>query len=107
MTTPQLIAWLDGKMEDYDKLIPPDPVLAAELEANLEERVREQVQERILREAGYEAQVATALAAIERPDGTALRDGIEASFEEQQDRQWRDHIGAVADGLACGGQDGE
>ena len=44
MTTPQLIAWLDGK--DYDKLIPPDPVLAAELEANLEERVREQVQER-------------------------------------------------------------
>ena len=45
-----------------------------------------------MREAGYEAQVATALAAIERPDGTALRDGIEASFEEQQGRQWRDGL---------------
>src|SRR4051812_20658451 len=31
MTTPQLIQWLNGKMADYDKLIPPAEVLEKEL----------------------------------------------------------------------------
>jgi hypothetical protein len=54
MTTPRFIEWLDSKMDDYGsgKLIPPDDVLVAELDARIESKVREAVTERILREAG-------------------------------------------------------
>ena len=30
MTTPQLIDWLDGKMEPYEKLVPPDEAITEE-----------------------------------------------------------------------------
>jgi hypothetical protein len=75
MTTPQFIEWLDGKMEGYSKLIPPEEVVAAELEERLAAKVREQVIERILREAGVDAQVADALASIARPPAESFAHG--------------------------------
>jgi hypothetical protein len=88
-----LIAWLDAKMADYDKLIPPVDVLEQELADSIEKKVRAAVTERILREAGLEDQVA---AAIETRDGDTLAKGIEDLFEQEPDREWRDHIEAVA-----------
>jgi hypothetical protein len=63
MTTPEFIDWLDRKMAEHGsgKLIPPDDVVAAELEARLAAKVRASITERILREAGLEEQVAEAL----------------------------------------------
>ena len=40
MTTPRFIAWLDGKMADQSKLVPPAEVLAAELDERIEEKLR-------------------------------------------------------------------
>ena len=80
MTTPQFIEWLDGKMAAYHKLVPPPEVLESELHERIESKVRAAITERILREAGFENQVATAIAAIEKPDGSALAEGIEAPF---------------------------
>jgi Topoisomerase 6 subunit A/Spo11, Toprim domain len=97
MTTPQFIAWLDGKMADYDKLIPPADVLKAELDHRIEEKVRTAITERILREAGYEQQVAETLKVIKRPTAATLAKGIAELFERERDREWRDHIEAVAD----------
>jgi hypothetical protein len=100
MTTPQFIAWLDGKMARYSKLIPPAGVLAAELKERIEEKVRDAVTARILREADVDGQVAAAVAAIETPDCTALAAGIKRLFDATPDAQWRDHIENVANELA-------
>jgi hypothetical protein len=97
MTTPEFIEWLDGKLADYNgKLVPPADVLEKELAERIERKVRATVTERILREAGFENQVAEAVAAIEKPNGEALAEGIEDLFEKEPDREWRDHIEAEA-----------
>jgi hypothetical protein len=100
MTTPEFIEWLDRKMAEQGggKLIPPPGVLTAELDQRIAERVRASITERILREAGFEEQVAAAIAAIEKPAAAALADGIAQLFEQQPDQEWRDHIEAVARG---------
>jgi hypothetical protein len=97
MTTPQFIAWLDGKMAEHagGKLIPPRDVLEAELKGRIEQKVRDAVVASILREANVDAQVADALAAIEPPDSAVLDDGIKKLFEGRPDAEWRDHIEAV------------
>ena len=101
MTTPELIDWLDGKMETYGdgKLIPPETVLVDELMAETEQRLRIAITERILSEAGLEAQVAAAVGALALPDGAGLRRGVAEMFEGQPETSWRAHIEAVADDL--------
>ena len=95
MTTPQFIEWLDGKLADYDKLIPPPVVVAVELEQLLKKRLRELITERILREAGLDRQVEEAFAAIELPIRDTLIKGIAKMFTRAPEREWRDHIDAV------------
>ena len=91
MTTPQLIEWLDDKMETHGdgKLIPPQDVLVDELMAETKKRLRAQITARILREAGLEAQVAAAVAALDLPDG-----------DDAQARRRRDVRGLTRDRLA-------
>jgi hypothetical protein len=105
MSTPQFIEWLDGKMEGYSKLIPPADVIEAELSKSIEAKVRAAITERILREAGIENQVATAIAAIDKPDTAALVDGIHELFESAPDKEWRDYIEAVASVSAAAADD--
>jgi hypothetical protein len=94
MTTPEFIEWLDEKMAEHGdgKLIPPEEVITDELEKHLDEKVRAAVTERILREAGYETQVAEALATIERPTAAVLTGGIEELFADKPEAEWREHI---------------
>ena len=67
-------------------------MLEAELAERIEQKVRAAITERILREAGFEDQVAAAIAAIEKPDGAALAEGIKDLFKQEPDCEWRDHI---------------
>ena len=97
MTTPEFVAWLDDKMADYDKLIPPSAVLDAELDERVETRIRAALTEQILREAGFEERVAAAVAAVEKPDAAALEKGVKRLFKRQPDAEWRDHIKAIAE----------
>ena len=71
-------------------------MLAAELDERIESKVRAAITERILREAGFEDQVAAAIAAIKKPTAAALAKGIKQLFEQEPDREWRDHIEAIA-----------
>ena len=98
MTTPQLIRWLDQKMVDHGdgKLIPPPEVLEQELAERIESKVRGAITDRILREANRDDQVTAALASIKKPDGANLARDTARLFEQQPDREWRDHIEAVA-----------
>ena len=93
MTTPQLIEWLDAKMEEYGdgKLIPPDEVLVDELMVETEQRLRAQITARILREAGLDGTVAAAMAALDPPDGEALRRKIEMFEDEPEADVARHH----------------
>jgi hypothetical protein len=100
MTTPEFIEWLDGKMAAYDKLIPPPDVLKAELDERIERKLRADITERILREAGFEDQVAAAIAAINKPPAADLQAGIKHLFEQDPDREWRDHIEEIASNTA-------
>ena len=102
MTTPQLIEWLDQKMEAFGagKLIPPAEVLEEDLAQRAEKKVRAEITERILREEDLDGQVAAAMAALELPDGDVLARGIEQLFEDQPDAEWRDHVEAVAKELS-------
>ena len=92
MTTPQFIAWLDGKMAGYGKLIPPPDVLTAELDQRIERKLRTAITERILREAGFEDQVAAAVAATKKPTAAALTKRVKALFERDPGHEWRDAI---------------
>ncbi len=96
MTTPQFIEWLNGKMRSYKKLIPPADVIEAELVNRVETKLRDAVSARILKEAGYENQVAAAVAAFKKPGAKVLRQGISRLFEQEPHRQWRDYIEIVA-----------
>ena len=96
MTTPKFIEWLDGKMADYvGKLIPPEQVIKAELEARLETAVRAKITERILREAKLDRQVKDAMKQIKRPSGRTLIQGIKGLFKIDRAKEWRAHIATV------------
>ena len=104
MTTPQLIEWLDQKMEEHGdgKLIPPHEVLEEELAERIESKVRADLTERILREANLDGQVTDAVAKIKTPDGAKLARDIAKLFKRQRDAEWRDHIEKVARKRAVG-----
>jgi hypothetical protein len=78
------------------KLIPPADVLAKELDNRIEQKVRAAITERILREAGFEDQVADAVAAIKKPSATILAKGIKDLFQRSPEQEWRASIEAVA-----------
>jgi hypothetical protein len=98
MTTPAFIAWLDAKMAEHGdgKLIPPAKVLEADLAERINKKARAIITERILREAGFENQVTKAIGKIKKPTAAALKKGIRALYEDEVDREWRDHIETVA-----------
>lgn len=49
-------------MVGYDKIVPPEEVLTAELDERINGKIHTATTERILREAGFESQVAAAVA---------------------------------------------
>jgi hypothetical protein len=102
MTTPQLIEWLDRKMEIFGsgKLIPPAEVLKEDLTKRTERKVRAAITKRILREEGLDAQVDTAMAALDLPAGEELARGVAQLFEARPDAEWRAHIEALSDAEA-------
>jgi hypothetical protein len=97
MTTPQFIEWLDDKMAEHGsgKLIPPPDVLEAELAKRFEAKVRADLTAQILLEAGFEHRVADIIAGTKTPKASTLKKDIRELFDDDPERQWRDHIDAV------------
>jgi hypothetical protein len=58
-----------------------------------------------LPEAGFEDQVAAAIATIKTPSAAALKKGIKALFKRKLDCAWRDHVEAVANAALMGQRD--
>jgi hypothetical protein len=106
MTTPALLAWLDGKMEEQegDKVIPPAPVVAKTAADKVAEHLRRVITERVLREARLDEQIADAARALTVPEGEALVGSIGEWLAGNPDQHWSDYVDAVAKSLAETGE---
>ena len=102
MTTPQIIAWLDGKMQAHgvEKVIPPSAVIVDEAERQLADQVEQRITARVLREAKIQVQVADALATIEMPDPDALAEAVVGWVEDHKDGAWSSGVAELASDLA-------
>ena len=103
MTTPQLIAWLDGKMAEHGvgKVIPPTDVIADEADQRLTAHVRRIVTDRVLREAGIDEQVASLVATIEMPPPNDMADEVTAWVETNEDDAWSDGVAHIVETVAA------
>lgn len=101
MPTPLFLEWLDRKFEEHapGKLVPPTDVLRAELAGAVEGQVQDRVRERILREAGFDDQVAAAVDELHGVvDGRAgdLDRVVSADLATRPERSWRAPVVDVA-----------
>lgn len=104
MTTPQFLAWLDAKMHEHEgeKVVPPAPVVAAEMTRRLEQHVRQAIVERVLREARLDEQVQAAMGTLLVPTGDELVDSTKEWLGEHQDEHWTGFIDKTASDLSGG-----
>ena len=102
MTTPQLIAWLDGKMAAHGvgKVIPPAAVIVDQAQRQLAGQVERRITARVLRKAGIERQVATALAGIDMPEPEALTAAVVNWIGEHEAGAWSTGVSDLTDALA-------
>lgn len=63
MSTPQFIAWLEGKIQLYDKgkVIPPANIMQESLEHSLHDKLGQKIAAEILEQNHYADQVAEAV----------------------------------------------
>ena len=94
MTTPQFLDWITAKIEAHGagKLVPPDEVIAGEVEEHLEAELRKRITERVLREARIDDQVAAARAGITLPHKHLTRAAIDKWLAKNRLESWRDCI---------------
>ncbi len=94
MTTPQFIAWLDGKMARFGngKLVPPEKVIQDEFTMRARQRYRAVITERILREARIDDQVSAAMAKLDRPAAAELVGQVETELERAPADHWTEIV---------------
>ncbi len=104
MSTPQFLAWLNGKMASHaeGKLVPPDEILAGRLRARARALTRAKISERILQDAGIDGQVEDAMGRAEtslRVAAGRLRRTVAATFSDEPALPWVEPVERVADEL--------
>lgn len=99
MTSPQFLAWLEGKMEEHGipKVIPAVSVMRDTLEAQVSKLLKDRIAEDILRKAGYDERVRAEIARL-RPHitSTPLRQVVQDDLELNQERHWTNSIRDIA-----------
>ena len=103
MTTPQLIAWLDAKMDEHSggKVVPPAGVIDLETRSQLTTHVRSLVTGRVLREARVDEQVEGLVAGLALPSGADLAEAVTDYVGENEDRAWVEGIGDIVADIAA------
>jgi nicotinamide riboside kinase len=101
MDTPQFIAWLEGKMQQYGsgKLIPPNSIMEDTLEKEIVSLLEEKVQRQILQEAGYHERLQQAIRSV-RPivqeQEQHLLEFVSENLEENRENHWTAPIKELA-----------
>lgn len=102
MTSPQFLAWLDKKFEPYkQKVVPDHQVLRTTFNDQGRKAIEAELARKILKEAGFEDQVAKAMEHLAQAAGEVdfeqiVRDGL----EEVPEHRWDNPLGQVADQMA-------
>jgi hypothetical protein len=101
MTTPQLIEWLDRKVEEHegDKLIPPGEIISNEMTETVTGAIRDRIIDQVLREAKIDERVTTAFAQLRLPDDETLVRAAGRWVGLHRDRSWRDYVAEMARGV--------
>lgn len=99
MSSPQLIAWLDGKMKLYSgKVIPPNAVLKAQLLANVKDAIRERETTKALAEYGIDRRVEEECERLKKALSAEKRlsKEVEAVLLEKPSTLWAEQVSAIA-----------
>jgi len=104
MSTPQFIAWLEGKIRSYDqgKVIPPEKVMTEYLDGKLLAELKERIADRILLENNHEAQAAAAFREVKQSFSDrqiCLTEIVPAELARQPVLLWREVVAEVGDGV--------
>jgi len=104
MTTSQFLQWLNEKMESCakGKLIPPESVLANELQEKALERLAQDIRHRILEENDAKGQIELAYENIKpvlEEKAKDLTNDVTAYLQDAPEQSWRDPILKLADHL--------
>lgn len=102
MTTPQLLAWLDGKMAEHDgaKVIPPISVITQTLMKDVAMHLEISISERVLKEARIDGQVAEAMRKVTAPDEEDLERQVAAWLIAHPEHPWTQCVINLARELA-------
>lgn len=103
LNTPRFLTWLDSKMEQYGKVIPPDSVIEGELEERVRENLSREITDKILREHNAEDQIEQEFEKIKptlKEQAKKLHDKMEKELKQEPTNSWRDPVRRVAFGLA-------
>ena len=102
-TTPQFIAWLDGKIAPYlGKVVPPTEVLAETLDGKVRGRLRDNITHQILAKARIDEQVKDAYSRLSgRIDHlvTELKERVAGDLEDDPLRHWEEVVGELVESL--------
>mgnify|MGYP003539854745 FL=1 len=100
MTSPQFVAWIEGKFDQYacSKIVPQEDVLRDELKNRLTLQAREKIQEEILQANNYENRVVQYLRPlVGEIFETTLSPIVSKHFETQPADLWKVPISAFAE----------
>jgi hypothetical protein len=105
MTTPQFLAWLEGKMELYgvQKVIPPEDVMVDRLEQGVRLKITQNVTEAVLRNAGIDDMVEhqfQARSSSLRARQSTLADEVKETLEEDDSLHWTAPVDVIAEAIA-------
>ena len=104
MTTPQFLQWLDDKMEMFGqgKLIPPESVLAEELNEQVRKKLEQDITDQILKEHDAEGQINQAfekLRSVLDKKAKELTNDVAEDLTKKPTQSWRDPVLKVAHDL--------
>jgi hypothetical protein len=103
-TTPEFIAWLNGKMAAFSgKVVPPAPILVERLDDQVRQRLHESIVERVLSEARVDDRVDEALASLSAKLAEVAADlpsQVDDDLQEDSQRHWADVVDEFAESIA-------
>ncbi|CDX03670.1 Type 2 DNA topoisomerase 6 subunit A [bioreactor metagenome] len=109
MSTPQFLAWLEGKIRLYDqgKVIPTENIMEESLEQSLEAKLGRVIADEILEQNHYDDQVAAAVRQVKQRyhdsqtcgSQAPLKETVQAELAREPVNLWKNVVEEVSEGI--------
>lgn len=102
MSTPQFLAWLEGKIQLHDKgkVIPPERIMQESLDQSLQDKLGQRIAAELLEQHHYDDQVEQAVRQVKERCGDSqarLAETVPAELGQEPFRHWKDVVEAVSE----------